>query len=125
MGSTGCVSYMFSRKGAIVFEKNNLDEDNLTMAAIDAGAEDVLSEESTVEVVTTPETFEAIRNELKAKGFNSFTAEITMVPASTVKVTGETAQKVLKLVNALEENDDVQNVYANFDISDEEIERLQ
>lgn len=124
MGATGCVSYLFKHRGSIVFDKNAVDEEALTLAAIDAGAEDVLTEESTIEVVTAPENFEKIRDELKSKGFNFDTAEVTMVPISTVKVTGETAQKVLKLMNALEEHDDVQKVHANFDIPDSEMEKI-
>jgi len=123
MGATGCVSYLFKRRGSIIFEKSAVDEEALTLAAIDVGAEDILTEESTIEVVTAPEDFERIKEELKNKGFVSDTAEITMVPTTTVKVTGETAQKVLKLVNLLEDHDDVQKVHANFDIPDEEIEK--
>jgi len=124
MGATGCVSYLFKRRGSIIFEKSAVDEEALTLAAIDVGAEDILTEESTIEVVTAPEDFERIKEELKNKGFVSDTAEITMVPTTTVKVTGETAQKVLKLVNLLEDHDDVQKVHANFDIPDEEIEKV-
>lgn len=124
MGSTGCVAYFFKRKGSIIFEKTGVDEEKLTMAAIDAGAEDVLSEESTIEVVTAPESFEKVRDELKNKGFTPSSSEVTMVPANTVKVSGEDAQKVLRLVSSLEEHDDVQAVHANFDISDAEIERI-
>jgi YebC/PmpR family DNA-binding regulatory protein len=123
MGASGCVSYMFKRKGSIVFDRAGIDEEALTMAAIDAGAEDILPEETVFEVVTTPENFENVRDALKAKGFNPSSAEVTMVPDTTVKVTGESAQKVLKLVDALEESDDVQAVHANFDIPDEIIEK--
>jgi YebC/PmpR family DNA-binding regulatory protein len=125
LGAAGCVSYLFKRKGSIVFDKAGIDEEALTMAAIDAGAEDILPEETVFEVVTTPENFEKVRDALKAKGFNPSSAEVTMVPDTTVKVTGESAQKVLKLVDALEESDDVQAVHANFDISDAELEKMQ
>ncbi|MFH1386095.1 MAG: YebC/PmpR family DNA-binding transcriptional regulator, partial [bacterium] len=91
MGATGSVSYMFSRKGTIVFEKAGLDEEALTMAAIDAEAEDVSTGDSSIEVVTTPESFEKVRDELKVKGFTPVSAEVTMVPSTTVKLTGETA----------------------------------
>jgi len=124
MGAAGSVSYIFKRKGSIVFEKSAVNEEELTMAAIDAGAEDVLEEETVLEVITTPENFEKVRDELSKKGFKYSSAEITMHPANAVKVTGETAHKVLKLVNALEEHDDVQAVHANFDIPDEEIEKI-
>jgi YebC/PmpR family DNA-binding regulatory protein len=124
LGSTGCVSYMFKNKGSIVFEKTGVDEESLAMNAIDAGAEDIISEESTIEIVTSPENFEKIRESLKNKGFRPETAEVTMVPDTTVKVSGEDAKKVLSLVNKLEDHDDVQKVHANFDISDAEIEQI-
>lgn len=125
MGSAGSVAYMFKRKGSLVFEKAGLDEDALTMAAIDAGAEDVVSEEGTIEVITTPDNFETVRDAMVKAGFTAASAEVTMVPDTTVKLTGEAAQKTLKLVAALEDNDDVQAVHANFDISDEEIAKVQ
>ena len=124
MGASGSVAYMFSRKGSIIFEKAGNEEEKLTMAAIDAGADDILSEESTLEVVTAPETFEKVRDTLKTNGFTPASAEITMVPSTTVTLVGEPAQKVLKFISNLEEHDDVQAVHANFDISDEEIERI-
>ncbi|MDI6731577.1 MAG: YebC/PmpR family DNA-binding transcriptional regulator [Candidatus Margulisbacteria bacterium] len=124
MGSSGCVSYLFKKKGSIVFDKHTVSEEDLTMAAIDAGAEDVLSEESTIAVLTTPENFEQVRDALKTRGFNPTSAEVTMIPLTTVKVVGEDAQKVIKLVSSLEDNDDVQAVHANFDISDAEMERI-
>ncbi len=125
LASSGSVSYLFKRKGSLVYEKTGLDEEALTMAAIDAGAEDVLAEESTIEIITTPENFEKIRDTLKAAKFIPVSAEVTMVPDTTVRLTGETAQKVLKLVAALEDHDDVQAVHANFDISEEEIAKAQ
>jgi len=124
MGASGCVSYMFKRKGSIIFDKAQIDEEKLTMAAIDAGAEDVFPGESVFEIVTAPEKFEEVRDELKKKGFAPSSSEVTMVPDTTVKVTGDAAQKVLRLVSNLEDHDDVQAVHANFDISDEEIERI-
>ncbi len=124
LGATGCVSYLFSNKGSIVFEKKGIDEDSLAMTAIDAGADDITSEESTIEIVTSPENFEKVRDALKAKGFTPENAEVTMVPSTTVKVTGDDARKVMNLVAKLEDHDDVQKVHANFDISDAEIEEL-
>jgi YebC/PmpR family DNA-binding regulatory protein len=123
IGSTGCVSYLFSKKGSLVFEKASVDEEALTMEAIDAGAEDILSEESTIEIVTTPENFEKVKEHLKAKGYTPSSSEVTMVPSSSVKLAGEDAQKMIKLVSSLEEQDDVQNVHANFDIPDEILEQ--
>jgi YebC/PmpR family DNA-binding regulatory protein len=123
LGSSGCVSYLFNKKGSLVFEKSAVGEEALAMEAIDAGAEDIHSEESTIEIVTTPENFEKVREALKAKGFTPSSAEVTMVPTTTVKVAGEDAQKLIKLVESLEEHDDVQNVHANFDIPDEILEQ--
>jgi YebC/PmpR family DNA-binding regulatory protein len=125
LGASGSVSYMFKKKGSILFDKAGIDEEGLTMTAIDAGAEDIQSGESAIEVVTTPEGFEAVRDALKAKGFTPTEAEVTMVADTNVKVTGEPAQKLMNLINKLEEQDDVQAVHANFDISDEEMEKLQ
>ena len=124
LGAAGSVSYIFKRVGSLVFDKAGVDEEKLTMAAIDAGAEDVLPEETTIEVVTRPEDFEKVRDALKAAGLNPSSAEVTMHPTTTVKLTGEAAQKALKLVANLEDHEDVQAVHANFDISDEELERI-
>ncbi len=123
MGASGCVSYIFKKNGSLVFEKKAVDEEALTMAAIDAGAEDILTEESAIVVVTAPEKFESVRDALKKQGFNPASAEVTMVPSNTVKLVGEEAKKVVKLVRSLEEHDDVQNVYANFDVPDEILEQ--
>jgi len=125
LGASGSVSYMFKRKGSIVFDKKGISEEDLTMAAIDAGAEYISSEESTIGVITTPENFEKVRDALKTKGFTPSSAEVTMVPDTTVKVTGDAAQKVLNLIGKLEDNDDVQAVHANFDISDADLEKMQ
>ena len=124
LGASGSVSWMFKKKGSITYDKYAVDEEKLTMAAIDAGAEDVLSEETVFEVVTTPENFIKVRDALKSQSFTSLNAEVTLVPANTVKLGGEEANKVLKLVNLLEELDDVQSVHANFDIPDALIEQL-
>jgi len=123
LGASGSVSWMFKRKGSLTFNRSEVEEEKLTLAAIDAGAEDVLLEETVYEVVTTPEKFEKVRDALKGQGFNPAIAEVTLVPANTVKIAGETALKLLKLVENLEEHDDVQAVHANFDIPDEIIEQ--
>jgi YebC/PmpR family DNA-binding regulatory protein len=123
MGASGCVSYLFKKQGSLVFEKGKIDEESLTMTAIDAGAEDILSEENTIEVVTTPENFEKVRDALKDKNFVPTSAEVTMIPSTTVKLTGEAAGKAVKLFQILEDHDDVQNVYANFDVPDEVLEQ--
>lgn len=124
LGASGSVAWMFKKKGSLTYDKSAVDEEKLTLAAVDAGAEDVLSEETVFEVVTTPENFIKVRDVLKSQGFTPLNAEITLVPANTVKLGGEEANKVLKLVNLLEELDDVQSVHANFDIPDALIEQL-
>ncbi|OGC08795.1 transcriptional regulator [candidate division WOR-1 bacterium RIFCSPLOWO2_12_FULL_45_9] len=124
LGAAGSVSYLFSKKGIMVFDKQGIDEESLTMAAIDAGAEDISAEGDAIEVTTVPENFEAVRDALKKQGFAPQTAEVTMVSSTTVKLIGETAQQMIRLVSALEDHDDVQAVHANFDIADEEIESL-
>lgn len=123
LGSSGCVSYIFKKKGSLSFNKSKVNADALSLEAIDAGAEDILDEEHDLEIITTPENFEKVRDALQAKGYKPDNAEITMVPANTVKVTGEEAQKLLKLVETLEELEDVQAVHSNFDIPDEIIEQ--
>jgi YebC/PmpR family DNA-binding regulatory protein len=119
LGEGGCVGWMFKKKGVLNFERSKANEDQLMADAIDAGAEDISTEESLITVETTPDKFEQVKNALTAKKYEPATAEITMVPSNTVKLEGEDARKVLKLVDALEENDDVQKVHANFDIPDE------
>lgn len=123
LGSTGCVAYIFKKMGSLSFDKSKVDADALSMEAIDAGADDIKLEESIVEIVTAPENFEKVRDTLKAKGFTAENAEVTMVPSNTVKVTGDEARKIMKLIENLEELDDVQAVHGNFDIPDEVIEQ--
>ena len=123
LGSSGCVSYLFSRKGSLVFDKKGTNEEELSLEAIDAGAEDIKSEENAVDIVTGPDDFEKVRDALKAKGYKPLSAEVTMVPATLVKLDGDDARKVIKLVSLLEDLDDVQAVHANFDIPDDIIEQ--
>ncbi|MBI5700746.1 YebC/PmpR family DNA-binding transcriptional regulator [Candidatus Saganbacteria bacterium] len=123
LGGSGSVSYIFKRSGSITYDKSKVDEDAISMEAIDAGADDIKSEESEIEIVTSPENFEKVRDALKAKGFEPLNAEITMVPSTTVKVTGDEAHKLMKLVEALEDLGDVQTVHSNFDIPDEIIQQ--
>lgn len=123
LGETGCVTWVFERRGIITFERGKIDENKLAETAIDAGAMDINLEESILEVITTPENFEKVRDGLKQKGFVFESAEVTMFPKNTVKLIGEDAHKALKLVSSLEDHDDVQSVHANFDIPDEIIEK--
>jgi YebC/PmpR family DNA-binding regulatory protein len=123
LGESGCVAWMFKRRGIITFDRGKIDVDKLGMEAVETGAEDISLEESVLEVLTKPEDFEKVRDALKAKGYVPSTAEVSMFPQSTVELTGDDARKVLKLVADLEEHDDVQAVHANFDIPDEIIEQ--
>ena len=121
LGSSGCVAYLFEKKGLFVFERDALDEDALMEAALDAGADDVREESDSLEVVTEPADFERIRDQLHELGFRPASAEVTMSPSSTVSLKGDQARTMLNLAEALEDLDDVQNIYSNFDVSDEEL----
>ncbi len=123
MGETGCVSWMFDKKGLIVVSKD-VDFEKLFEVALEAGAEDVADEEEQYEVLTDPTTFIEVREALEKAGFAHESAEVTMIPQTMVKLDGKNAENMLKLMDRLEDNDDVQNVYANFDISMEEMEKL-
>ena len=119
LGESGSVAWMFKKKGVLNFEKSKVNEDKLMADAVDAGAEDITTEESILTVETAPEKFEQVRNALAAKKYEMASAEISMIPSNTIRLEGEDALKLLKLIDALEENDDVQKVHANFDIPDE------
>ena len=119
LGTSGSVAYLFERKGVILVPKDAADEDELMMAALEAGAEDVEEQESDYRVVTSPEEFAAVRGALDDAGIPHENAEITMEPQNSIDLDAGTARQTLRLIDALEENDDVQEVYANFDISDE------
>ena len=119
LGTSGSVSYLFERKGVILVSKDGVDEDELMELALEAGAEDVEVSESDYRVVTAPEDFAAVRGSLVEAGVAFENAEITMQPQNSINLDASTAKQTLRLIDALEENDDVQEVYANFDISDE------
>ena len=119
LGTSGSVSYLFERKGVVLVPENEVDEDELMELALEAGAEDVEPMESDYRVVTAPEDFATVRESLKEAGIAFENAEITMQPLNSVDLDAATAKQTLRLMDALEENDDVQEVYANFDISDE------
>jgi YebC/PmpR family DNA-binding regulatory protein len=121
MGESGSVSWMFHKKGYIGIEKAKADEDTLMTLAIDAGADDFQSDESIYEIYTSPEAFDGVLSAIKGKGIETMTAEISMIPQNYIKVEGKTAQQVVKLMEALDEHDDVQHVYANFDIEESEL----
>lgn len=123
LGEPGCVAWMFDKKGVIVFE--GVDEDALLEAALECGAEDLQNSGSQLEVLTDPANFVEVKEALEAKGFKPVLAEIQLRPKTTVSITEEErAQKVLKLVEMLEDHDDVSNVFANFDIPDKIMEAL-
>lgn len=120
MGQTGCVSFMFDQKGVIVIEKEDIDEDEITMDALDAGAEDFEVAEDYYEITTSPEDFHAVRDELEKK-YTLSSAEMSMIPQTTVTLTDEKQLLMMgKLLESLEDNDDVQNVYHNWDAPEEE-----
>lgn len=125
LGETGCVSYMFERKGRMTAPAEGVDADELMLAALDAGAEDVIVDEEAIEIITATDDLEAVKNAVEEAGFAVETAEITMIPATTIEITDEeTAQKVLTLLSKLEDYDDIQNVYSNADIPEDLIEKL-
>ncbi|MDD2338118.1 MAG: YebC/PmpR family DNA-binding transcriptional regulator [Geobacteraceae bacterium] len=123
MGEAGCVAWLFDKKGLIIYPKDT-DFDALFEASLEAGADDVVDEEGQIEVVTDPSAFIEVREALEKAGFKFESAEVTMIPQTMVKLEGKQAESMLKLMDRLEDNDDVQNVYANFDISDEEMEKM-
>jgi YebC/PmpR family DNA-binding regulatory protein len=118
LGESGCVGWMFEKKGVIQVDAKGVDEETLLGVALEAGAEDVRQEEGTFTIVTAPREreFEAVRAALVKAKFPVASAELTMVPQSTVKLDGRPAEQMLRLMEELEDHDDVQNVYANFDI---------
>ncbi len=124
LGEAGCVSWMFEKKGMIVFEKEKVDEEKLMNIALEAGAQDVRETDKEFEVLTESTVFERVKNRLGEEGLAPSYAEITMVPQSTLRLAGKEAQQMVRLMESLEDSDDVQHVFANFDISDEEMEQL-
>lgn len=123
MGEAGCVAWIFDKKGLIIYP-TSVDFDKLFEAALEAGADDVTQEDDQIEVVTDPTSFIEVRETLEAAGFKHDSAEITMIPQTTVALEGKAAESMLKMMDRLEDNDDVQNVYANFDISEAEMEKM-
>ncbi|MDH3684641.1 MAG: YebC/PmpR family DNA-binding transcriptional regulator [Myxococcales bacterium] len=124
LGSSGCVAYLFEKRGLLTFDRSDLDGDALLEAALEAGAEDVVEGAETIDVVTAPADFETVKGNLAAAGLTPATAEVTLEPSTTVELDGSDAERMLSLADALDDLDDVQNVYANFDISEEEMARL-
>jgi YebC/PmpR family DNA-binding regulatory protein len=124
LGENGCVAWMFDKKGSIVFDKKAVSEDALMESALEAGADDVRDQETEWEVITDPLAFETVKRAIDQKGWKYLEARVGMIPQNTIKLEAGKAEQMLKLMEKLEDNDDVQNLYANFDISDEVMEKL-
>jgi len=126
MGESGCVAWMFHQKGLFIFDHNEVDEEALMEVALEAGAEDVQekADEGCFEVTSEPADFAPVQEAFEAANLKPQVAELSWIPENTVQVKGDSAEKLLNLIERLEELDDVQNVYANYDIDDAEMERL-
>jgi YebC/PmpR family DNA-binding regulatory protein len=124
LGGSGCVAHLFERKGSLLFERAGLDPDALLEAVLEVGADDVVESDDRLEVVTGAAEFGAVKRGLEEKGFRAVQSAIQMRPSLTVRLAGNDAEQMLRLADALEDLDDVQSVYANFDISEEEMERV-
>jgi YebC/PmpR family DNA-binding regulatory protein len=126
LGENGCVAWIFEKKGTFVYDKSEVDEEKLMETVLDAGAEDISEEETTWVVMTDHKDFYTVKEEIdKIKDLPLYIgSEITMIPQNTVKVVGKEAEQVLRLMDALEDCEDVQNAYANFDIPETELEKL-
>jgi YebC/PmpR family DNA-binding regulatory protein len=122
MAEAGAVGWLFQRKGEVSIPKEQASEDKLMAIVLDAGADDLVDDGSVWSVVTPPESFEAVRDAIMKAGVTPASAEIGMVPKSFIKLTGAQAQQMLRLMEAIEEQDDVQHVYSNFDIDEKEIQ---
>jgi YebC/PmpR family DNA-binding regulatory protein len=125
LGGSGAVAWLFERRGVVVVDAGGVDEDELTLAAAEGGAEDVALDGSTFQVVSAPEDLSAVRQAIESAGFRIESAELTMVAKTTVAVEDEgDAKKIIRLIEALEDNDDVQEVFANFDIPERVLEAV-
>ena len=124
LGEVGCVSWMFHQQGSIVVDKGTADEDTVMTVALEAGAEDVKDEKEFFEVVTAPADLDKVKRAFDGTGISYSSAELTRNPQTHVKVEGKHASQILRIMDALEDHDDVQKVYANFDVPDEVMEEL-
>jgi len=125
MAGQGAVAWIFEKKGYFVVSKDSIEEEKLMSIILEAGAEDIETEESNYSITCQPNDYEAVKSALEAKNIKLEVSELSMIPKNSIKVTGETAKKILKLVETLEDSDDVQNVYANFDMPDEIIKEVE
>jgi YebC/PmpR family DNA-binding regulatory protein len=124
MGESGCVAWMFEKKGYIVIENSQASEDNLMDIILEAGAEDLKEDGSNYEILTAPEDYEAVDKALKDNNIEIAASSLSMIPQNYIKLEGKQAQQCLKLMDALEDHDDAQHVWANFDIDEEEIAKF-
>lgn len=124
MGEAGCVSWMFHKKGSILIDKSSVNEDKLMELVLEAGADDIQDDGKTYEVLTAPESFSKVTDALENGKIPVLSSELAMVPQTSIKLTGKEAQQLMRLVEALEDHEDVQKVWANFDIEEEELVQL-
>ncbi|MGH7786979.1 MAG: YebC/PmpR family DNA-binding transcriptional regulator [Candidatus Binatia bacterium] len=124
MGEAGCVGWMFQKKGVIAVEKSQVGEDRLIELTLEAGADDVTEEDGIFQVTTAPDTFEAVKTALEQARIATASAAVAMVPQNTQALSGSQAEQTLKMLDAIEDHDDIQEVASNIDISQEELERL-
>jgi len=126
LGETGCVSWIFEKKGYILVDKKAVDEDTLLSVALDAGVDDLKNDEKedNYEIIVPPDKLKEVKNAIEQAGINVSMAEVTMLPKNYVPVEGSVAEQMIKLMEALEEHDDVQNVYANFDMPEEAMSKV-
>lgn len=124
LGENGCVAWMFDLKGRIAFAGDSVDEDTLFDVVIDAGADDVRTEDSEIVVITPTDSYEAVKRAVSDAGIQYESAEVTMIPQTNVRIEGREAEHMIRLMEALEDSDDVQNVYANFDIDEQLLEAI-
>ena len=122
LGEAGSVAWMFDKKGLIIVDKAAKSEDEMFEIAIEAGADDVRTEGDVFEIYTAPENYEAVSEAIKKAGIEAQNSEVSMIPQTYIKLTGDDAKKMLKLYEAVDDNEDVQNLYANFDIDESEME---
>jgi YebC/PmpR family DNA-binding regulatory protein len=122
LGETNSVAWMFEKKGYIVIEKSKADEEKLMTAVLDAGADDLQDDDDNWEVLSAPEAFPAVNEAVKSLGIEPATAQVSMIPQNYVKLEGKPAQQMVRLMEALDDHDDVQHVWSNADIEEKEIE---
>lgn len=121
LGENGCVAWMFTKKGYILVPARDMDEEAAMNVAIEAGADDLSAQDDQYEILTDPESFHAVLGELKNKGIEPTMAQLSMIPQNYVKLEGRPAQQMVRMMDALDDHDDVQNVHANFDIEESEL----